>query len=509
MPTSNDEEQIRGKADSVMNSGRVVRSADAAYFIPHHGSALPIHDLKFRQFVASICRLAPNAKITKKVITVIEARAFQSHEVLRVVQGSDAVAVVNEERLWLLNVGGQVFEISPRGRSKVPNGSHGILFLDPAGFAPVPLTPEQEAWAGAGGSYLRKLIIDRLPPPAGFLSAGEVAALMIATWFTAFMASIVRGKPIVLLLGHAGVGKSVTQRLLAKAFYGPTGNTTGGMKGDREMKDLFAGATHKPVIFRDDVNRMKGDAIDSLCQIATGMTLDISTFHETLALSSFEVLTFLVLSAFKPTWLGRVDLMSRMIPVEFTSGQQTTITEQQRTDEVLRARGWIWAETLLALTEAQKLAKPTSPSPTRFDDWYGEIHRVMQVYDLAVEFESAFSKIKSEWVRIICDANVEVSAVYALAKNRRWGRNEWSAAQLADALATNDGAAAHPRDHHVAPNIARDHHRLAMLLQKIATDFSGVITIVSRRSHDNCNVYRMWPADQSDPLAAASAPDEE
>jgi hypothetical protein len=46
--------------------------------------------------------------------------------------------------------------------------------------------------------------------------------------------------------------------------------------------------------------------------------------------------------------------------------------------------------------------------------------------------------------------------------------------------------------------------RLAKLLERISIDYSGVITIVARMGHDHTNVYRMWAADQPDPLAPST-----
>lgn len=502
--SSSDPEKNAKLAAKVLATGHVVRADEGAYFVPTSGGAIAVASSAFAMQVSAVCATAPRSQTTRAVAGLIEARAFQNPNVVRVTHSHDALAVVGGEEHYLVNCGrGRVVEVCPDGsRIAVPNGCYGVLFLDAMGFEPVEVTDEHLAWNGSdGSSYIMRLIIDRLPPPAGDLTVREVGALALAAWFTPFLSSLITGKPIWLFLGGPGVGKTVTQRGMAKAFYGASGNTSGGMGGDRAGKDIFAAAAHQPVVLRDDVNRVSADTMDSFCQLATGMKLMMASLYEDLTLAQFEVKATFIFSAFAPRWLGRLDVMQRLLTIEFarpTSGDGPT--ESARMREILDARPWIWAETMLVLAQKLHLPKPSS-SPIRFDDWYGYMRNIMTAYGYEKVFDTALAKLDEERIRIACGANPEVAALRALASNPFWGQNWSLAAQFVDAIAANDGVRTRDNEPHRATGVLRDPQRLSLFLMKVMSDYSGVVTVVRREGPDHKNVYRLWPAGQPDPLA--------
>ncbi len=497
---------IAKDAERVLATGTVMRTDESALFVPNRGRAMPLYsytkDNPFAKYVASLCGRSPNSKGTTAVIRYLEALAFRGSAFVRGVNVLDATVTTGDGLHHLVHLGhGHVVELLPGGaRARVANGCYGMVFLDPPEFAPVNLTDSHLAWTGGEDSYLMRAIIDGLPPPAGDLTVREQGALMIALWFTPFITSMARGKPVYLLVGAPGIGKSVTQKLYAAALYGSAGDTTGSLGGSRAGKDFFAQAAHLPLVVRDDVNRLDADTMNSICQASTGMTLHTSEFFQTLGLARYRIDACFFFSAFMPAWLGRRDLMSRLITLDIKRPPRDSVTERERIAAVMRVRDWIWAETLLVIATALSRSKP-AVSPVRFDDWYSVIHRVLGCYGMAEDFDRALSKMSTESVRIACASDPELARILAVAHDGRWGRDWWRIADLMDALSEADGVMSHAHDPHRAANFVRDPQKVAGLLRRMMTSYSGVVTVVARPGRGHQNVYRMWPSDQPDPLA--------
>jgi hypothetical protein len=509
-PSSLDSSKIASLVKKVMATGHTVRTEAGAYFVPIAGRPMPVHVRPgagvgaFAGFVAATCQISPRSKMATAVIGRVETLAFRNPNITTVTQSIDATAGQGSEQHYLINTGGCcIIELLPDGsRRRVPNGTYGVLFTDPLGFEPVGMTDEQIAWEGGGhSSFLLNLITDRLPPPTGSLTLREVAALVLAAWFTPFISSLITGKPIWLFLGGPGVGKSTTQKVMACAFYGGRGNTTGSVGHDRGGKDLFAAAAQQPVVFRDDANRFSADLLDSICQLSTGMTVALSRLYEDLELALFDAKATFILSAYAPQWLGRLDVMQRLITIELGHpGNSDGLTTGDRLRNTLGARPWLWAETLLVLARARAMPRP-SRSPVRFDDWHGIIRNVLASYGMESDFDSALGKLDAERVRLACASEPAVAAVAALASNPFWGTHWSSAATLLDQMSANDGVEAREGDPHRATSVLRDPQKMALLLRKLMTDFSGVVRVAVRMGPNHANEYRIWPANQPDPLA--------
>ncbi len=223
------------------------------------------------------------------------------------------------------------------------NGDHGIVFSTESDFQPIAFAEIAAVRSDAERfPALHEVILDELPPTP-HLEPAEARALLLALWLGPFVRPWSSAGPIGLFIGPPGCGKSVTQRAIAAAFYG-VGEVGGGAALDRVSKDLLAGAVYQSLVVRDDVSDLPPGGIDALCRVATGTTAKLAVFQETLSLASYRARARLLLSAVRPSWLVRADLLSRIWLVEFDRPVRTSaITERDRIERVLAARPAIWA----------------------------------------------------------------------------------------------------------------------------------------------------------------------
>jgi hypothetical protein len=377
--------------------------------------------------------------------------------------------------------------------SAATNGTEGVVFFTEQDFLPLTVEKLRSGKRANPERFpaLHAAVLDHLPPITGLLTAEEARALLLAMWLATFLRPWAIARPIVLLVGPPGCGKTTTQRLFVVIYYGPDGEVGGGAALDRVSKDLLAGAVYQSFVVRDDVTDLPPGGIDSLCRTATGTKAKLSAFHQTLELVSFRARAQLLLSAVNPSWLTRADLVSRLWLIQFDSPtKNSTITERDRVERALALRPAIWMETAKAL---EMLASPLPPRKalSRFDSFEQAVFPIIQRAGYGPAFESALRKMPAIAAAIAARSDPLLGYTLALAHSvqGRW----LSATELADELARTLGIQGHARDPHLAPGLARDPLRLAQLLGKLERDSSAVVAVESRLGHDNKKIWRLTP----------------
>lgn len=316
-----------------------------------------------------------------------------------------------------------------------------LLFVDMSKFAPVPLEEVRRCWdqAGYGFAGFNAAYLAHLPPDQhGLLTSAEQAALILAWWIGIFLGPFVQGRPILALTGVFGSGKSMTGRLLGTAFNGAGYEVSGGISGERAMKDLASALCERPMVVRDDMNQVPDEITDLLCRVATGATLELAAFHETLARVEYEMRGTLAITSIRPRWALREDLLSRLLALRFGVPAPSSMTESQRIEIVEKSRTWIWAETLKALAASYALGGSIDPqlgaTVTRFGDWERWVRRVAYVGGWLLPLDSALKKMPQQTVNLAAHTDPTLAALKALAETPGVEDREFSASELYDAI---------------------------------------------------------------------------
>lgn len=455
------------------------------YFAPRSGHAV---DTGTDAFARTVRRLTgiPRGEELAKAVERLKAIANETTTKVRI-EYNTAFEVKDGVSSLYINFGnGTVLRFQNGSSGFVPNAADGILFLDEDGFEPLDSTKVVNSIPSEAPKLptFCRVILEHLPPPAGSLTSKEQAALVMATWFGVFIGCLATARPATLFVGEPGSGKSVTQRLLAKAFFGPEGNTTGGTQLDRVMKDIAASAAYSSLVIRDDLHDFPAGGLDVLSRIITGTTFRVAGYFKTLAEERFPVRALLVLSAVRPKWFGsRADLMSRFLLLKFKKGAPTPITEAVRVRAVLDARAAIWAETAVALGCLCNQLPERTPV-TRFDDWERIQAVLLQQAGWGDAFESALRKLSAESASLAVESDPLVHYLWLLACDPQHRGRRWLASDLAHELAVTMGASDQVIGN-AAGRLTQNPQSLAKFLGQLRDQGSAVVEVANEEPKTN------------------------
>ncbi len=398
--------------------------------------------------------------------------------------------------------GGSVCFINPTELRIEGAHSEGLLFSDEQRFKPIPPDSFLTAWNRVDLAELpcfTEAVLGNLPPSQDdLLLPAEQQAVVLAWWLGAFLEDEAKARPILALLGPPACGKTVTGRLLGTAFYGPSYDVSGGAAAGRADKDIAASLVERTMVVRDDINSAPHGIMDLLCSAATGQRFDLSTFHETLATSSYDPRAILAITAHAPKWALRSDVLSRLLVLRFGTPPKSTVTEQDRRRAVLANRVGLWAETTGLLYQGLVASDARFEVVSRFPDWEMIVRRALRAAGREDALVSALRKMERSRVRVAADAEplLDALASFAEARQTRMGQLHrdlwWTATDLHRALAHHMGFTSyedvgHPRA------MLRSPASLGRFLSKLANEASAVVHVDRKRGNNNAWLYRIRP----------------
>ena len=430
---------------------------------------------RWRTLAATVMGESPKSRKVVGLIDEAEGRAFSEGTKVEVHTWS----AHDGDGLLVAVGGGNLFRLggkSPRHWCHNDPRS-GKLILSPPGFDPVDLDHlmsvegeyAREGYAPVEIPILRRRLLDQLPPsPLGGLDRVEVAALVFA-FLVGVLLTHVRARPILCFFGPPASGKTVTARILLQVLLGPDHDVSGGIAGGRAAKDLVASQAAAPFVVRDDLNDAKAEVLDVLCRAATGGKVSLATFHKTLALSEFTVKSSLVITAYRPGWATRDDVLSRLLPVRLMKPVPSSETDQAREARLLRHRVPIWLE-LLEVLDAALRSPRTGTAITRFADWESIVGGAADHAGLGAAFDSALRKLPGERVAVVCASDYFLAALVAVARDPNVCGKPLTAVQLCAAIENTT--------HGYAGMVLEPKPRsLARSLSRIERDGSAVVEV--------------------------------
>jgi len=308
---------------------------------------------------------------------------------------------LNTKNLYVDKNDHHVYRLNGETIDLVPNGDDGVLFIS-GNNEPFEMVDIGEQ------KFIKPLVIE----PTNFTMSADVALnkkeqeYLLSVWLSAlFFEELQPTKPIQLMLGAKGSGKTTRQKIIGKWLVGKEFN----VQGINDKEDSFlATISNSYLASFDNVDTYQDWLNDRLAQCATGQVIEKRKLYTTNEVARYYPRVFITLNSREPKF-KRDDVVDRLLlfRVERLSSFKS---EARILKEIADNRDKLWSEFLQRLNAIVKwLKEDTEPFTTSyrmadFAELGWRISKSIGAGDVWLELLDKMSKDKSEF--LLLDAPV-------------------------------------------------------------------------------------------------------
>ena len=279
--------------------------------------------------------------------------------IVRVSAWDDAAQVLRVSRF-----DGTVYVLNGAAIQEEANGEN-VLFDDASTW-----TPYAPALDGSGGALHWHTA--ELPnwTPQEDLDAGAYGLAFRAWVVGSFFTELCPTRPMLVMIGEKGSGKTCTLRLLLRFLFGPLAEVSG-VPDKADGFTAAAAAAH--VLVLDNLDTFRGWLRDKLARLSTGGVDEYRRLYTSNDVGRVRYRTWLAFTSRTPDTLRRDDLADRLLllPVE-RLGPEVLQAERDFLAQATHYRGEWWGDVLRTLNQvvaAIRAGQLRSKSSLRMADW--------------------------------------------------------------------------------------------------------------------------------------------
>ena len=210
--------------------------------------------------------------------------------------------------LYLYKGQEKVFRITAEEWTEVPNGTDGILFLNPD-MEGVELSSDE-----AGSGSIEWVLSLPNFDGSGNLTPNQETKLYRLWFFSLFFESLLPTKPILLLLGVKGSGKTMGLKAILRVLFGKKAQV---LSLSKEKEDAFlAAVTSQHLAALDNLDGEIKWLPNHLATVATGGDVPLRKLYTTNELVRYPVRCFLALTSREPESMSRDDVADRLLTLK-------------------------------------------------------------------------------------------------------------------------------------------------------------------------------------------------
>ncbi|HPZ09023.1 MAG TPA: bifunctional DNA primase/polymerase [Candidatus Eremiobacteraeota bacterium] len=270
--------------------------------------------------------------------------------------------------LDLRNKQNQILKITTSNMDIVDNGTDGIMFQRCQGSPIQVKVPLSE-----NSGKFEEMILDRInfDTEETGLTVEEQQVLFELFFMALFFESIFPTKPLLLMYGVKGSGKSFSLRIMGKLLFGDEWNLSS-VTSDNE-RDIKVASLHKSFLAIDNADSRIKWMNDFLAKMATGEQFEERQMRENFVYLSMKPSCFIGLTARTPKF-RRDDIADRLLILSVKPLEDNFIPENDLLDELEEHRDILWSEIIfklqIILRQLQQGQKQTFKTKFRMADFY-------------------------------------------------------------------------------------------------------------------------------------------
>jgi len=388
--------------DWLSQHGRFVKNESSYYYLYRDNHILyDIDTERWEAFLHTLTGVNPATQAFGLITSAAKTAASNHAEEIPVVKFAHYDR--DTQTLRVSRFDGTVYILDGEEIKTETNGEGPVLFYDFPAWQPYQIEPADQ-------EYLETL--SQMP---FWRDRPDLHGWTFQVWVqTLFFTELCPTRPIVVMLGEKGSGKSMALRMLMKLLFGPASD----ISGVPEKPDALTVAAHYYHLYvMDNMDTLEPWMRDKLARISTGATDEYRKLFTSKEMGIIRYRTWLAITARTPDTLRRDDLADRVIILPLKR-----IPDDQRGRElnfnewVERNRNGFWFELLQRLNRiVAELRAGSIPqaSPLRMADWEALGRIISQVYNKSILWDEIVNIVKGEQRNFLAEGEVIIEAIEA------------------------------------------------------------------------------------------------
>jgi hypothetical protein len=382
--------------------------------------------------------------------------------------------------LYVSRFDGRVYLLDGTEIQEVKNGTDGVFFWDHNSWQPYEPAPVGN----------RNLFDELITGSANFCESDDLTRTdqqwVLYAWYLAqFFASLHPTKPLMLITGEKGGGKTSCLRKWLKLLFGAKADVTA-LEG-RKQDGFVAAICSSIVVAFDNVDENIKWLPDYLAQLATGITFQLRKYYTTNEVAEFQPDCFIALTTRTPKFInGRDDVLDRTL-VLHTNRRKQFSPEGCQLQAIADNRNKLWGELLSRLNRIvaglRSVEAASDEIEFRMADFASFALTLGRIDGSEEAARSILTKLDSTSAELLLsDEPIADCLELWLAVPRNPGRKV-NSAQLNNELGALD-----PRSW---PH--KNAHALGQRLSHIMDELRQKFEVSVEQDSANQNLYRFWP----------------
>ncbi len=229
--------------------------------------------------------------------------------------------------LYIYNTSNSILKITEKSITTIENGDEGVLFEELSDYSPFSLVEFDK-----NKNYLSEYLIQKLNLESN--EYGIDVNKVVEIWFySLFFESIMPTKPLFVLVGEKGSGKTSFLRHSGQILMGEKFDVT---SISSDFKNLITLITNNYFIVIDNLDSPTTQINDALARLATGQIVKIRDYYTTNHQVDFEAKCFVSLTSRKPQFT-RDDVADRLLCI-FLKRFETFQSEDNLKTKIIQKR---------------------------------------------------------------------------------------------------------------------------------------------------------------------------
>ncbi|MCQ2739272.1 MAG: hypothetical protein MJ237_03480 [bacterium] len=397
--------------------------------------------------------------------------------------------------LYIYNASNSILKVTENSVTTIENGDEGVLFEELNDYTPFKLVDFDK-----GKNYLSEYLIKNLNLESDEYNI-DVFKLVEIWFYSLFFESIMPTKPIFVLIGEKGSGKTSFLRRSGQILMGEKFNVT---SITSDYKNLITLITNNYFVVIDNLDSPTTQINDTLARISTGQVIKIRDYYTTNQQVDFEAKCFVALTSRKPHFT-RDDVSDRLICVflkrfeSFESENKLKANTSKKRDEIM---SYIISQVQIIISNLKKNKGKIFKTSFRMADFAEFAFKMASSEKEIKQLEDMFSSLSRQQK----DFAIRDDIVYIILKEivgEKWNQGtKFSTTSLLEKFRNKAEELGLER---IFNSLYINPKSLTSHLMNIKDNISNEIIIDRQKAHGNAYVYSFYLVDETKPISQAQA----